>query len=60
MKRDVPLVAPIFAPTLPRLNADYAVHRLRDAPDRAIPNSPGLRRVAKSSSPPAARARHAT
>jgi hypothetical protein len=45
MKRDVLLVAPIFAPTLPRLNADYVVHRLRDAPD-AIPNYP-LRRVAK-------------
>jgi lactate dehydrogenase-like 2-hydroxyacid dehydrogenase len=34
MKRDVLLVAPIFAPTLVRLDADYAVHRLWEAPDR--------------------------
>lgn len=35
MKRDVLLVAPIYAPTRERLESDYTVHRLWDAKDRA-------------------------
>ena len=34
MKRDVLLVAPIYAPTRERLESDYTVHRLWEAKDR--------------------------